>query len=751
MFARLISVKEGSGGGGSVNLDANITGSITIDTHGNNGNSFGSRLGDGGNITLIGAFVNISAISANAGSLGIDNCGRRGGNILINTMSGTINGNINTHGSNQVSMVGCPDNLNGGSITIKNASVGCNGGSVQIDSYGGNMDDPSSINSGTGGSVSISSPCLKLSTLQVFGGNGNTGAEGGNAGNINLVVTNSSNNLTLNTAMNANGGSGYQYGGNSSNINLTSENSINIVGSPFNLDLRVGGGGLADGDKSKVIINYTNVLNDSGSMSNYGATFKLKVIKNGFAIVDFGNNLVDWTKLGTNIPLGNNSAGVNSSVSALNKSANVTLYGLQTGLSNYRILRNSLTVCNSTTSPSCINQTALNLSTVVFSVSSWTNYSIMGDSDTTYPTFSNYSDNNGTIYNSGIGLFNVTVLNTNGTVILTFNNTNYTATNLTANVYNVSVALTTSGVYNYSWSSYGNGSLNLYNSSTTRYYTVLADNIAPNASLVSPSNGSTYTSVNSYLNFSINATDDVNLGNATFYLYNTTGIVNSSSISASGSQANLSVILTFPYPGQFFWNALVYDAAGNSAYATDNFTITYQREVTGTGSQFVYPGEPNYSYNMTALCTATYDFYRLHTFKGFLEYNYNDLLSLKSQADIQLGTAISSEALAAFLKNYTTYCNIPKEQILDEFCDLSYNESIWGWYIPFFKISEGQHMCAQLKSKLAFFAYGKDGSNYYLIGIRLWWVLLIIIAVFLLLGFRMYSKTMRFLSKKMPS
>ena len=46
--------------------------------------------------------------------------------------------------------------------------------------------------------------------------------------------------------------------------------------------------------------------------------------------------------------------------------------------------------------------------------------------DNIYPTFSNQSDNNGTLYNNGTGLFYVNVDNTNGTVFLHINNTNYT-------------------------------------------------------------------------------------------------------------------------------------------------------------------------------------------------------------------------------------------------------------------------------------------------------------------------------------
>jgi len=98
--------------------------------------------------------------------------------------------------------------------------------------------------------------------------------------------------------------------------------------------------------------------------------------------------------------------------------------------------------------------------------------SINSGADTTYPTFSNYWDNNATLIGSGIGLFNVTVTNTNGTVLLEINNTNITATNLTANVYNATYNFTSSGAYSYKWISWGNGTSHLLNYSANRYYTI---------------------------------------------------------------------------------------------------------------------------------------------------------------------------------------------------------------------------------------------------------------------------------------
>ena len=96
----------------------------------------------------------------------------------------------------------------------------------------------------------------------------------------------------------------------------------------------------------------------------------------------------------------------------------------------------------------------------------------VGAGDTEYPIFSDYWDDNATLIDSGTGHFNVTVLNTNGTVLLEINGTNVTATNLSASVYNVSYDFVVAGDYPYKWHSWGNGTSENYNVSEDRSYTV---------------------------------------------------------------------------------------------------------------------------------------------------------------------------------------------------------------------------------------------------------------------------------------
>ncbi len=99
--------------------------------------------------------------------------------------------------------------------------------------------------------------------------------------------------------------------------------------------------------------------------------------------------------------------------------------------------------------------------------------------DGAYPTFSGYWDDNNTASVGEIGYFNVTLANTNGTVILNIGGNQVIATNLSANIYNASYQFLGDGVYSYNWTSYGNDFRTVSNSSINRYYNVKSSNKTP--------------------------------------------------------------------------------------------------------------------------------------------------------------------------------------------------------------------------------------------------------------------------------
>ena len=152
----------------------------------------------------------------------------------------------------------------------------------------------------------------------------------------------------------------------------------------------------------------------------------------------------------------------------------------------------------------------------------------LGTRQLTYPSFSNYWDDNASLSNSGTGHFNVTVANTNGTVLLEINGQNITAKNLTANMYNATYYFSSSGTYTYRWHSWGNGTYGEHNVSSDQSYTV-------------NSTDTVYPSFSNYDDDNATLTD-TGTGNFNVTVTNTNGTVwleiNGQNITASNSAGN---------------------------------------------------------------------------------------------------------------------------------------------------------------------------------------------------------------------
>ena len=114
----------------------------------------------------------------------------------------------------------------------------------------------------------------------------------------------------------------------------------------------------------------------------------------------------------------------------------------------------------------------------------------------------------------------------------------------------------------------------------------VCDTTSPEVVLVYPKNGSYVSEEN--VSFNATFSDDSELANSTFYLWNSTGDninTTTTSITGTSNSTNLSVIL--PYEDTFEWNYLAYDGSGNGAWNDSNFTINYD-ETAPTG-QYVGP------------------------------------------------------------------------------------------------------------------------------------------------------------------
>jgi len=188
-----------------------------------------------------------------------------------------------------------------------------------------------------------------------------------NSNLINIELDSGSlNNVISGGLINNSGSSAISLIAGSNNNNITNVLITNTNPSFFDIDF--------DSVNGTYLIDMS--LNNY-SFTGLGGTIKVK--SSQFGEIKFiqpvngsGNNL------SANIIITNNSAFVNSLRIGLNRSANITLFGLPTTLTNPRILRDGIE-CTSITSPSCINLTNLNAGNVTFNVSSWSNYSIGAD------------------------------------------------------------------------------------------------------------------------------------------------------------------------------------------------------------------------------------------------------------------------------------------------------------------------------------------------------------------------------------
>ncbi len=101
----------------------------------------------------------------------------------------------------------------------------------------------------------------------------------------------------------------------------------------------------------------------------------------------------------------------------------------------------------------------------------------------------------------------------------------------------------------------------------------IPDTTPPTVNLLDPSNGTTSKEDTVY--FSADFTDDVNVTNATLLIWNSTGLVGSNFTVLGNSSISANLSFAFPREDTYHWNYLAYDSSGNSAFSSNNFTITY--------------------------------------------------------------------------------------------------------------------------------------------------------------------------------
>lgn len=237
--------------------------------------------------------------------------------------------------------------------------------------------------------------------------------------------------------------------------------------------------------------------------------------------------------------------------------------------------------------------------------------------DTVAPLFANFTANvsNGTAYSLGtVYEFNVTATASNGTAILTFNNTNYTATNrtLSANVmaYFATPGKLPAGNYTYNWSSYGNGSIENFNYSTLQGYTIDVGTPVVNLTLnATESNITIYRGDVLWLNGTVLTGEgnlslyvNNNLTNSSlstvnkYYNFTDSGNLNITIIHGTTANYSLGSETYYVNVTNDTVYALIYNITDNSGTLTDSGTATFNATlVNANGTAGITFNGVNYS------------------------------------------------------------------------------------------------------------------------------------------------------------
>jgi len=158
-------------------------------------------------------------------------------------------------------------------------------------------------------------------------------------------------------------------------------------------------------------------------------------------------------------------------------------------------------------------------------------------------------------------------------------------------------------------------------------YNSIDSTSAPATSLVSPLNNT--VSLPSAA-FSCNATDNVGVANITLYVWNSTGICNSTTNSVSGAFNQTQFNITME-EGNYIWSCLAADASGNTGWA-ENFTLTIDPvpqyyNLTEPTDPSTYSAAAFYQFNATwqdniALSSVWFEFNGTNYTAGNVSDNY---------------------------------------------------------------------------------------------------------------------------------
>ena len=260
---------------------------------------------------------------------------------------------------------------------------------------------------------------------------------------------------------------------------------------------------------------------------------------------------------------------------------------------------------NASSDLSQISSTVTEKSTVLFT---WPDVYLQTPSNasTTLTLFNLFYAN----FTSDWGLENATlyVWNQSGYLL----DTNYSALSGTYDDATLGITLPGDGMYLWNYLACDIYSGCAFNNSN---FTLFIDSTPPTVNLVSPTDNDLVEDL--IIQFVVNVSDNVLLGNATLYIWNQSGsLVGTNFTTLSGLQQEFN--LTYDIPeGIYIWNYLVSDAAGNSNWADSNYSFIYDKYVPQIN--FTYPTEGNNSF--------------INRFWSLINVTVNDSLSTSSYID----------------------------------------------------------------------------------------------------------------------
>lgn len=118
-----------------------------------------------------------------------------------------------------------------------------------------------------------------------------------------------------------------------------------------------------------------------------------------------------------------------------------------------------------------------------------------------------------------------------------------------------------------------------------------SDTTAPTVTLLHPTD--TLVSASAFHYFAVNVSDAVNVTNITLYVWNSSSLVGTNFTSLNVSQGVVNRTFTLPRDGTYYWNYLAVDNSSNSAFASSNYTLTY--DATGPTITVFVPANTTYS------------------------------------------------------------------------------------------------------------------------------------------------------------